>query len=393
MIRANNSGPTRPDYSKIYRPLVYAYSMTIKVSETAVLKNTNDWAIFNSGNQAMRYFFNVFTAALLLSQFPISANAHHSMAIYDTQQELTVQGTVTRIHWRNPHVYIYIDEVLESGQVVTWEVEGLPPAGFRRAGWEQDTLSTGDEISVIGNPTRNISRRGIYPRSISSAGYLLFDESEFFQLALAASDAQGLKAVSIDGIWATVLNIDLLMSLGEGADFQNLTDAGELAVAEFEEDTMNPGANCEQVVPPLSMYIPTMNRIAIHDDRVTITGDYDGGVRTIYLDDNHVASADYYPQGYSKGRWDGTTLVVNTTRFAEHRMGNGWGLPSSSEKEMTERFVLNADGQSLSYEFTMVDPVYMTMPFSGQAEWKAASNLEFELDPCDLESARRFLSN
>lgn len=67
------------------------------------------------------------------------ASAHHSSAIYDTQQEISINGVVTQIQWRNPHVYIYVDGTTSSGQTTQWEIEGIGPSGFRRVGWSKET--------------------------------------------------------------------------------------------------------------------------------------------------------------------------------------------------------------------------------------------------------------
>ncbi len=79
--------------------------------------------------------------------------------------------------------------------------------------------------------TRNISRRGLYPQTIHRAGTKLYDGAEFFTLALNASDAADDARNTLDGNWATQLNYEVILLFAEGAEFDNLTGAGELAVA------------------------------------------------------------------------------------------------------------------------------------------------------------------
>ena len=60
--------------------------------------------------------------------------AHHSFAAeYDAKKPVTLKGTVTKVEWRNPHVYFFIDVVDEAGKPVNWALEMGPPAGLQRA--------------------------------------------------------------------------------------------------------------------------------------------------------------------------------------------------------------------------------------------------------------------
>ena len=197
----------------------------------------------------------------------------------------------------------------------------------------------------------------------------------------------------MDGNWATQLNYEVILLFAEGAEFDNLTGEGELAVAQFEEQSMNPGANCGRVVPPMFMLMPDIKRITLQDDTVQIGGDYDGAERVIHVGLGSHEGAVVSPQGHSIGHWDGDTLVVDTTLFADHRMGNGWGLPSGSQKHLVEYLALNDDGSSINYRFELMDPEFMTAPFTGSTVWRSSPNLDFSVDDCDLESARHFIEN
>ncbi|MEQ8953988.1 MAG: hypothetical protein RL120_07605, partial [Gammaproteobacteria bacterium] len=232
-----------------------------------------------------------------------------------------------------------------------------------------------------------------YPQSITSDGVELFSINEFFQLAVTAEDAGGARSNSIAGTWATTANFELLRLLGGNGEMEHLTDAGERAVAEFNEETMNPTANCGQLMPPWSMFMPDVKRVTLAGNTVTIIGDYDSASRSILIDPDPLAEIPVSEQGYAVGHWEGTTLVVRTTHFAENRMGNGFGVPSSLQKEVQERFSLSEDGQTISYEMALTDPVYLSAPFTGSTEWKAGANLQFRLDDCDLESARTYLQD
>jgi hypothetical protein len=62
--------------------------------------------------------------------------AHHSFeAEYDANKKVTVQGTVTKVEWMNPHARFYVDVKDESGVVKNWNFELGSPNVLKRQGW------------------------------------------------------------------------------------------------------------------------------------------------------------------------------------------------------------------------------------------------------------------
>jgi hypothetical protein len=85
------------------------------------------------------------------------AQAHHSFpAQYDADQPVTLTGTVTKVEWTNPHIFIYIDVTdEESGEAVNWALEMGGPNALLRLGWKRDSLQQGDLITVEGSLARD----------------------------------------------------------------------------------------------------------------------------------------------------------------------------------------------------------------------------------------------
>jgi hypothetical protein len=91
-------------------------------------------------------------AAALLSY---SASAHHSGVIYDRQNPITLEGTVTDYQFVNPHVLIHFEVKDANGGVVKWVAISAPPQTlYRNDGWTKTTLKPGDKITVIGAPSK-----------------------------------------------------------------------------------------------------------------------------------------------------------------------------------------------------------------------------------------------
>lgn len=79
----------------------------------------------------------------------IPVRAHHEWPI-DQATQITITGTVTGVHWANPHVMIYLD-VAANGSIERWTVGGSSPQFMTTCGWNKKTLQPGDVVTVIGN--------------------------------------------------------------------------------------------------------------------------------------------------------------------------------------------------------------------------------------------------
>ena len=97
--------------------------------------------------------FGVAVAGLL---FVAPLFAHHSFAAeFDREQPLRVTGTVTKIEWTNPHIWIYVDVKGPDGIITNWAFQGGPPVYLSRAGWSKNDVKIGDTISVQGFRARD----------------------------------------------------------------------------------------------------------------------------------------------------------------------------------------------------------------------------------------------
>jgi hypothetical protein len=94
------------------------------------------------------------TFGLLLTG--IGAAAHHSTAMYDTQNPVTVNGTVKRVEWTNPHAFIYLEVKDEkTGKTVEWEIELMSLNHLRSYGWTSKTVKVGDMVYATGSPAKS----------------------------------------------------------------------------------------------------------------------------------------------------------------------------------------------------------------------------------------------
>ena len=74
--------------------------------------------------------------------------AHHSVsAEFDTSKRITFTGTVKKLDWGNPHIYIHVETKGSDGKAVIYRVEGGPPNSLYRSGVRPNELKMGTVVT------------------------------------------------------------------------------------------------------------------------------------------------------------------------------------------------------------------------------------------------------
>tara|TARA_R110002096_G_scaffold50152_2_gene131941 strand:+ start:1740 stop:2768 length:1029 start_codon:yes stop_codon:yes gene_type:complete len=332
--------------------------------------------------------------SLLFGSYAVPASAHHnSNSFFEVETTIELQGSVTRFDWKNPHMYFFLTVVDETGEETLWKVEGSPLAFMRRLGWDRDTLQPGDNVTVTVNPSRNPKKKSALLKDITVVGRDIpsITGEDAFRKAFGNNAEELTKqASSLHGTWATIPSSETLGRLQDPEKLA-LTEAGESAVNAYDERTMHPALECIPYTTPIFMLVPDIKQIVVEKDIVRIRGEFDGTERIIYV--NGEAPQGRTVHGRSKGHWDGTTLVIETSRFTDHRLGNASEVPSGAHKKIIERLQLQEDGKSLHYSFELTDPEFLAEPVTGEGTLVYRPDLDFRMLECDLENSRMYLED
>jgi Family of unknown function (DUF6152) len=98
---------------------------------------------------------------LLLGFVPMTAplSAHHSRAMFDVNELVSVEGVVTKVEWRNPHMWVTLDVPAPNGKTETWGFEGSGAASMVASGISPQILKVGNRVKIIAHPPRDKSQR------------------------------------------------------------------------------------------------------------------------------------------------------------------------------------------------------------------------------------------
>ncbi|MEP7314334.1 MAG: hypothetical protein ABI859_17245, partial [Pseudomonadota bacterium] len=183
-------------------------------------------------------------------------------------------------------------------------------------------------------------------------------------VSAAVPDLTGIWTLSRDGRAGPALND--MSAFTKAAPF---TEAARASVGAYRALIAptgdSPSAHCVGAGMPGALALPggyPMEFIQ-RPEQITIIYEGHSEIRRVYMDGRKVDDADLLPSraGYSTGKWEGNTLVVETTGLGE---GVDQTIPHSENAKIIERYsIANVAGkQQLKAEVTIVDPAFYTKP-------------------------------
>jgi hypothetical protein len=302
--------------------------------------------------------------------------------MFDTTQEVLIEGTVVRFDWVNPHMYLIVETEGPDGQPALVEGEGLAITQALVDGLDREALQPGTPVIMRANPNRG--GRGKQVRILD----VTTEDGEIHPFYAASTRDRTLTpADSLEGHWAPSRQA---LGAGFGAMARwPVTPEGRAAQEELIADGL-----CYVEPVPFLAVLDEMRSIEIGEDVVVMHFDNSGDhvLRTIHMNAEHPADVQPSRHGHAIGRWEGDTLVIDTIAFEPNPSGLGGNVPSSPGKHSVERLTLTEARTRLRYEITVEDPVYLTEPATLAQQWDHRPDLEFSppSEVCDDDVAARY---
>ena len=106
-------------------------------------------------------------AALLLAG---TALAHHSYAMYDRDKHVTVEGTIAKFEWTNPHTFLWFYAPKAGGGYQLTGLEGGGPAELTRMGWSKASFKVGEKVTVEYTPLKDGRPGGSFLKATHADG-------------------------------------------------------------------------------------------------------------------------------------------------------------------------------------------------------------------------------
>ncbi len=310
------------------------------------------------------------------------AFAHHSQAAFDPSREITIEGTVKRLDWKNPHIYLIVETADEKGGRRLQQVEGLAVTQALVDGLDRKALPAGTHVLVRANPNRHGADRTVRGLDVVTTA-----DGKVHPMYRRNGAALQLKpATGIAGRWAP--------SLAEAGKVFGVV-RGEWQLTPAARAGHLPGA-CDIEPIPFLAAINELRTIEVSATRVKFRFDNSGdrAVREVHLDQKqHPANLRPSLFGHSIGHWDGDTLVIDTVGYQPHGSGLFSGIPAGAGKHTVERLTLAPDRLHLRYQLTMEDPQYLAAPATLDMLWDHRPDLDFARVPCDKEVSDRYLAD
>ena len=301
---------------------------------------------------------------------PLIGGAHHSPNVhFDRSETIEIEGKLTEVNWRNPHVQLIVETINEQDVKKSWEAEYLAPSYLSRQGITSDLLKEGDIIKIAGYVGR-ANKSALFSKNILLAnGQEIFDfqwsEPRWTDDTVGVTfgeyqeeklqDAPEVSS-SLFRVWST----DVSSIKREGKFWKDnypLTAQARADQANWDRIGENPYMRCENGMPAImDQFFPT--EFVLGTNEILIYLEEQDVVRTIYMTEvpEPTESSTY---GHSVGYWEDDTLVVTTTHI-------NWpwfdqrGIPQTENVHIVERFTPTLDGQLLDYAATVTDSAIFT---------------------------------
>ena len=326
--------------------------------------------------------------SLVFLMFSPPALAHHAVtAFFDRNTTVEIEGTVTDIFWRNPHVSFTLAVVNDVGTTEEWDLEGGTTNTLIRRGFTAESVAIGERVRAAGAASRRGEPAIFVSHLLLPSGEeaILSDRDLPLRWTSPSADETALASttdVAGSGIFKVWSRGDSYRTRGSLV----LTPAALEARDAFDPRTDDPSLKCIPPGMPNAVLNPyPMEFIDEGDQIIQRIEEWDA--RRVFHMSEDARSQTQAPSylGYSIGRWDENTLIVETTQVAFPFLDAN-GTPMSENVSMVERYTLSKDETRFEYEIVVTDSENMVEPAIWEGTWVYRPGVEVRPFECTLRN-------
>jgi hypothetical protein len=339
----------------------------------------------------------VAASAMLLGTFAAPVHAHHAFATeFDAALEGEITGEVTRVWWQNPHIRYDLRITKPDGSVEEWAL--LPPGNlptYRRENWTAETVRAGFRVTASGNLGRDGAKK-LYATCIT----LNSGPEEGRKLGGCVSDRAPTQSSADPNVDYTVHANDYAVDLSGYWDnryrFRTtvddlepkpvpLTAAGRAIYASrrFGDDHV---LRCLPAGLPRIFGSPYPMQVLDAGTHYVIVYLQDNTPRWVWMDGRKPPPEQpLTSMGFANGRWEGRTLVIETTMLTPGWLdGSGYPMSGGADTRIVERWTVADDGLTMERTMTITDALYTAPVTRTRGSQRGDSTVGLiESEPCD----------
>ena len=329
--------------------------------------------------QLVKNSFFIISIGLIVAATNV-AIAHHSIVPFDQNTFIELDGVVSEILWRNPHVRLKMRIQNDAGEEEEWELEGDSANATARRGLTRDSMSVGNRIRVAGNPSIRERRELLLTNILMPNGeeYLATERPRPWRWT------EGQASITSPGTSSepSIFHVWSFEEAHQPREPFVFTPAAQAARAAWDPFTNMLALRCIAPGMPNAMLNPYPIEFIDEGNYIRVRIEQWEATRLINMASEEIPEdAPSSSLGYAIGRWENKTLIVDTTRIDFPYLDDA-GTPMSADVEMTERFTLSENGTRLDYEVTIIDPLNLAEPAVEDAAWRWVPGTEISPYEC-----------
>lgn len=310
--------------------------------------------------------------------------AHHSISPFDREKFEEIEGVVTRLGWRNPHLTAEVQVTAADGSSEVWQIEGDAINALMRRGLSREDLAAGSTIRFGGWPSTR-GRRELMPTNI-----LLEDGREIIMMDIDfplrwTTSQEASETIDLMGASDEFFRVWTYDQLYQRESPFVLTDRAREAVSQYDPLTDTPSLRCIPPGLPNANLNPYPIEFVNNGDHILLRIEEWEAERVIDLTSAEIPNDSPRNRlGYSIGRLNGNVLEIETGRLIDQLLDDD-GIPMSADAQISETYTINPDTDVLEYRVTVTDPIYLQQPATWSGSWKAIQGAVIRPYECNAE--------